>query len=70
LCSAEAVSLKTLVQTIKKQLNSQCQINFGALPYRDNEVWNMLGDNSKIKKQLGFEMKYSLIEGINKTINP
>ncbi len=70
LCSGEAVSLKTLVQTIKKQLNSQCQINFGALPYRDNEVWNMLGDNSKIKKQLGFEMKYNLSEGINKTINP
>ena len=68
LCSGEAVSLKTLVQTIKQQLNSNCKINFGALPYRDNEVWNMLGDNSKIKEQLSFKIKYSLSEGIKRMI--
>jgi UDP-glucose 4-epimerase len=64
LCSGKAVSLRQLVETIKTQLDSHCVINFGALPYRKNEVWNMLGDNTKIKKQLGFAVKYSLEEGI------
>ena len=68
LCSGKAVSLKTLVQTIKNQLDSKCNINFGALPYRDNEVWNMVGDNQKIKKQLNFTVQNSLEEGIKQTI--
>jgi len=68
LCSNDAVSLKKLVQNIKKQLQSECVINFGALPYRKNEVWNMLGNNTKIKKHLGFKVQYSLEEGLKKTI--
>jgi len=68
LCSGKAVSLKELVVTIKEQLKSNCKINFGALPYRENEVWNMLGDNSKIKKNLGFEIKYNLVDAIKKII--
>ena len=68
LCSGKAVSLKELVTTIKEQLKSNCKINFGALPYRENEVWNMLGDNSKIKKQLGFEVKYNLGKAIKEII--
>ncbi len=68
-CSGKSVSLKELVQTVKNELNSSCTIHFGAIPYRDNEVWNMLGDNTKIQKQLGFTVHYSLEEGIRKVIN-
>lgn len=68
LCSGEAVSLKKLVKTLHKQLNSKCIVNFGALPYRENEVWNMLGDNSKIKKKLGFEVHYTIERAIKELI--
>ncbi len=59
-CSGVAVSLRELVLTSKDKLKSDCRIDFGALDYRENEVWNMVGNNDKIKKDLGFEPKYNL----------
>lgn len=56
------VSLKDLALKLKDELNSKSKINFGALPYRENEVWEMIGSNNKIKK-LGFEIKYNLFGG-------
>ena len=68
LCSGNAVSLKELVLEVKSNLNSQSEIVFGALPYREHEVWNMVGDNSKIQKTFGFEVKFDLRKGINEII--
>jgi len=67
-CSGEAISLKELVLEIKKKLNSQSEIVFGALPYRENEVWNMVGDNTKIKEKLGFKPQYTLATGIEQML--
>jgi nucleoside-diphosphate-sugar epimerase len=68
-CSGTAVSLKQLAIEINTKVNSGCQIKFGALPYRENEVWNMVGDNKKIKRLLGFEIEYNLKSAIAKLIN-
>jgi nucleoside-diphosphate-sugar epimerase len=68
-CSGQAVSLKQLATEIKRTMKSDCEIRFGALPYRENEVWNMVGDNTKIKKALGFKIGYSLSEAIEQLIN-
>jgi len=67
-CSGHAVSLKELVLEVKKKLNSQSEIVFGALPYRENEVWNMVGDNTKIQKKLGFKPQYNLAGGIEQML--
>ena len=67
-CSGQAVSLKQLATEIKTTLKSGCEIKFGALPYRENEVWNMVGDNTKIKKALGFKVRYDLNEAIKQII--
>ncbi len=69
LCSGQAVSLKELVLKVKSTLNSQSDIVFGALPYRENEVWNMVGDNAKIRKDLGFVPMYDLGAGIEEVIS-
>lgn len=68
-CSGEAVTLKQLVLEMKLKLNSKSDIVFGALPYRSNEVWNMVGDNSKIREALGFVPKYNLGKGIEQMIS-
>ena len=47
-------SIKDIAIQLKKDLNSNIKINFGALPYRENEIWEMVGDNTKAKKILGF----------------
>ncbi len=67
-CSNTGVSLKELVKTIQKVLKSECKINFGALPYRNSEVWNMVGDNSKIKKELAFKPKYNIEEAVREVL--
>ncbi|MEA3446009.1 MAG: NAD-dependent epimerase/dehydratase family protein [Bacteroidota bacterium] len=69
LCSGEAVSLKQLVLEMKLKLNSKSEIVFGALPYRNNEVWNMVGENTKIKEAIGFVPKYNLGKGIEQLIS-
>ena len=61
-CSGESISLKELVLEMKKKLNSKSKINFGAIPYRDNEVWEMVGSNDKINKKLGFKVINDLME--------
>ena len=67
-CSGKAISLRDLVLETKNKLGSKSEIRFGALPYRENEVWEMLGDNTKIKKELGFEVKFDLKQGIERLI--
>ena len=67
-CSGKGITLKELVTTFATTIKSKSNINFGALPYRENEIWNMVGDNNKIKSKLNFEPKYNLFEGINEVI--
>jgi nucleoside-diphosphate-sugar epimerase len=63
--SAKSVTLLQLVKEVKKRLKSKCVIDAGALAYRENEIWNMVGSNLKIKKELGFKVKYDLPQAID-----
>ncbi|MGN7514119.1 MAG: NAD-dependent epimerase/dehydratase family protein [Allomuricauda sp.] len=59
-CSGEGVSIREMAEKAKTKMKSESAIEFGALPYRDNEVWNMVGDNSKIQQYLGWRQKTSI----------
>ncbi|WP_437395709.1 NAD-dependent epimerase/dehydratase family protein [Flagellimonas lutimaris] len=59
-CSGEGISIRELAEKAKTKMKSTSKIQFGALPYRNNEVWNMVGDNSKIQKELGWRQKISI----------
>ncbi len=67
-CSAKSTTLKQLVTEFKNRVKSKCKIEFGALPYRENEVWNMVGNNRKIKTKLGFKVNYNIKQAIDKLI--
>jgi len=56
--------------TLVKDLagNTKTRLNFGALPYRPNEVMDSHADTTKIR-QLGWKPRVSLENGIKKTIN-
>lgn len=41
LSSGESISLRTIIETCKKALNSTSQINYGAIPYRENEMMDL-----------------------------
>lgn len=56
-CSSHGIKIKDIAESFKKQLKSTSNINYGVLPYRKNEIWEMVGDNSKIKNELGWDPK-------------
>lgn len=53
-CTGKGNSLKNIALLLKEKLGSKSKINFGYLPYRKNEIWEMVGDNQKLKKILKF----------------
>ena len=69
ICSGASISLRELVLAIKKLIPSKAKINFGAIPYRENEIWNMVGSNIKIKEILSFDNTTVLSESLKRIIN-
>ncbi len=67
--SEESISIRNFVELSKKLINNKnTKLNFGAIPYRQNELMNSKTDISAIKK-LGWNQKISLEDGIIKTVN-
>jgi len=61
------VSLRCYVETVCELTKSKCKFNFGAIPYRDNEMMQCSMDVKAIS-ELGWCPKVSLKEGILSTI--
>lgn len=68
IASGEIHKLKFFVDMIYNEMQSTNSPNYGALPYRANEVWRQQPDISKISNLLKWEPKISLKEGIAKTV--
>jgi len=68
-CSGEGTKLSTLASAVNSTMKTKAKIMLGAIPYRDNEVWEMIGDNSKIKNIIGFKPSISIEKGIEIVIN-
>lgn len=63
------IMIKDFVLEIKKIIgNTQTKFNFGAIPYRENEIMNSDINTSEIRK-LGWVPKYSISEGLKKMIS-
>jgi nucleoside-diphosphate-sugar epimerase len=67
-CTGVETSIRDLVQTVIELTGSRSEPQFGAIPYRDNEMWSLSGDPSKARDILGFTAKTSLRDGLAKTI--
>lgn len=66
-CTNQLISIKDLMITLKELTNSDSVLNFGAVPYRENELMHSDTDNSALIK-LGWKPKYTIKEGLKKTI--
>mgnify|MGYP005992192335 CR=1 FL=1 len=64
-CSGEGKTIKEIALELKQLLKSKSSINFGKLPYRNNEVWEMIGDCSKLKQRLNFSPNENWITKIS-----
>lgn len=67
--SNELISIRDFVTLVKKLCkNTNTSLNFGTLPYRNNEVMSTNVDTSFLKS-LGWEARYTLEDGLRDTIN-
>jgi nucleoside-diphosphate-sugar epimerase len=62
-----SVSIKELLLHLKDITGSSTILNFGAIPYRENELMNSEADNSTLCA-LGWKPKYTIKEGLQETI--
>lgn len=65
--TTELISIKELMLTLKKLTQSETKLNFGAIPYRPNELMKSEVDNSALVA-LGWNPKVSISEGLKLTV--
>ncbi len=67
--SAEEISMRALAVTVLELLGNPVEAQFGALPYRPNEIWRMVGDRGRSHDLLGWKPHHDLTDGLARTID-
>jgi nucleoside-diphosphate-sugar epimerase len=65
--SGETISIKELMLFLKEQTGSNSRLNFGVIPYRENELM-VSNINIEPLKNLGWKFGYTIREGLLNTI--
>ena len=73
LCTGHETTLYETAQLVAEQIAAEygcapIDIHRGALPYREGEIWRLVGDNSRARTVLGWEPSISLRSGIRETV--
>ena len=67
--SGMALPLRNYIEQIRDTVNPLQGINFGAIPYYENQVMHLQADISSLRYDTGFEPKMDFCEGIRITYN-
>ncbi len=67
--SNEVHSIRALLELIRDQVNSGFQLNFGVLPYRENQSMHIEGDISKLSSQIELPCLVNFKVALRKTID-
>ena len=68
-CSGRGIKLRDLIDTIAKTLGIRPNIIVDKSRIRANEIPSVIGDNSKLKQELGWIPQYSLKQTITDIVN-
>lgn len=66
--TGKGTQLLDITEKIVQMTNSKVIPDIGSFPLREGEVLSLVGDSQKAEKLLNFKAKYSLDQGIEKTI--
>ena len=61
--------LRDYIEQIRAVIQPSSSVNFGALPFRPHELWAPVPDVRLAAEQLHWRSRYSLEEGLQKTVN-
>ena len=67
--SGNSISIKEVAIKIAERFDLISNLDFGAIPYRENEIWDMYCDNSLAKEILNWTPKIDFEIGLNRTID-
>ena len=63
------ITIRSLIESIKNKIDPDFKLNFGSIPYRENQSMHMEGDINKITTQIG-DIKFTNFQtALDKTIN-
>lgn len=66
--SGNARPVREFTEEIKKQINPDAEIGYGAIPYSEGQIMHLEADISKLKHDTGFEPEVGIEEGLARTI--
>ena len=68
-CTGRSTSIKQLIELIKELTGFEGEIIWNTIPPRPLDIDTLKGDNSKAKRLLGWTPKFTLEQGLKKTID-
>ena len=68
LCTGQSIALYEVAEAILGQAGDPQHIQRGALPYREGEIWHLVGDNTRARTILGWQPQVTLQDGLEQTI--
>ena len=66
--SGESISLKAIIEHCKEALGSTSSVNYGAIPYRENEMMDLRCSVSKLESIIGVPVKFNLFDRLNSVL--
>ena len=69
--SGQVITLRHLIETIATTIgvNALTKVRFGAVPYRETEIWEMCANIDAARRDLGYSPRVSLDDGIRRTVS-
>jgi UDP-glucose 4-epimerase len=68
LCTGQEIALYDIAQAIVSEMGDPIAIRRGALPYREGEIWHLIGDNTRARSVLQWDAQTLLRQGLRRTI--
>lgn len=66
--SGESLSLKSIIEYCRKVIGSKSEVNYGAIPYRENEMMDLRCSVSKLESIIGQPVKFDMLNRLEKLI--
>lgn len=66
--SGESISLKAIIEYCKKTIGSTSEVNYGAIPYRENEMMDLRCSVSELESIIGQQVKFNMLNRLNDLI--
>lgn len=66
--SGESISLKAIIEHCKEVIGSSSVVNYGAIPYRENEMMDLRCSVAKLKAIIGHPIIFNMLNRLNELI--